>query len=203
MKSPLYQTLAQRTRKALNQGRLDEAQTLVHKLKEQEPVTLETRGLELELALKRENLRDAGILATQLVQLFPSSSRIQFLTGQLEFQRQRYGKAERHFRQSHHIHPSPRTLLWLGKCLALAGKSAEALAILEPLYREAGRGGLELAWVYENLGRYHEARICYERLLAQNPDHEAAQQRLAHLIQEHRSATTTGPNDTENPAESN
>ncbi len=182
MKSPLYQTLAQRARKALNQSQLDEAHTLIHKLKEQEPITLETRGLELELALKSNHLREAGILATQLVQLFPASSRIQFLTGQLEFQRKRYGKAERHFRESHHIHPSPRTLLWLGKSLALAGKSNEALAILEPLNRDTGRGGLELAWVYENLKRDQDARACYERLSAQDPDYDEAQQRLARLI---------------------
>lgn len=183
MKSPLYQTLAQRARKALNQSRLDEAQTLIYKLKEQEPITLETRGLELELALKSENLREAGILATQLVQLFPASSRIQFLTGQLEFKRQRYGKAERHFRESHHIHPSPRTLLWLAKTLARAGKSDEALAILEPLHRDTGRGSLELAWVYENLGRDQDARACYERLSPQDPNYTEAQQRLSRLMQ--------------------
>ncbi|CAM2008455.1 tetratricopeptide repeat protein [Acanthopleuribacter pedis] len=181
MTSPLYRTLAQLTRKALASGQLTEAQELIVKLKDEDSLALETRGLELELAIKSGNLRDAGILATQLVQLFPASSRIQFLTGRLEYQRKRYGKAEQHFTESHHIFPSKHTQHWLGKTLTQAGKLDEALAILEPLAHEENRGWSDLAWLYERRGQWDKALAAYEKVLAKNPEDAYAKNQIVRL----------------------
>lgn len=181
MTTPLFRTLAQLTRKALAAGQLAEAEDLVRKLKDEDSLALETRGLELELAMKRGDLREASILATQLVQLFPASGRIQFLTGQLEYRRKRYGKAAQHFIESNHIFPSKHTQHWLAKTLTQAGKLDEALAVLEPLAHEENRGWTDLAWLYERREQWDKATACYEKVLAGNPDHTFAKNQLIRL----------------------
>ena len=72
---------------------LDRAEEALVRLKEEDPLALETRGLELELLLRRGRLAESTALASQLLQLFPGSARVQLLAGELAGAKKDYAAA--------------------------------------------------------------------------------------------------------------
>jgi predicted Zn-dependent protease len=68
-------------RRALSEGRLPDAEDVLTRLKQEDPLSQETRGFELELHLAANRLAEAKELGRQLRRLFPQSARIFYLSG--------------------------------------------------------------------------------------------------------------------------
>src|SRR5207249_7887387 len=112
--------------RALSDGRLQDAEEILNRLKQEDPLSQETRGFELELCLNSNRLAEANALARQLCRLFPQSARILFLAGKVAYRLKDYKEAESHFRESHRVYPHWRNQYWLGKTLTQSGHLAEA-----------------------------------------------------------------------------
>src|SRR5204863_3636988 len=97
---------------------------------QEDPLSRETRGLELELYLNSNRLQEAGALAGQLRRLFPDSGRILFLAGRVAYRLKHYHEAESCLRESQRVFPHWRALHWLGKTLSQTGRHKEAEALL-------------------------------------------------------------------------
>src|SRR5437867_12740369 len=107
--------LRENMRRALNQARLQDAEEILTRLKDEDPLSQETRGFELELCLNSNRIAEANTLAQQLCRLFPESGRIFFLAGKVAYRLKNYKEAEARFRESHRIYSHWRTQYWLGK----------------------------------------------------------------------------------------
>jgi tetratricopeptide (TPR) repeat protein len=164
---------------AMRRGDLVEARAILARRQAIDPLSLETRGLELELLLEEGNLADAEALAAQLGGLFPASPRVHFLAGRLDYKRKRWAAAAEHFRESDRLHPSPRAARWRGKALTEAGQLDDAEAILAPLAEENPRVLQDLAWLHERRGDVARAARTLDRYLERYPDnHFARESRL-------------------------
>jgi len=171
--------LRENMRRALNEGRLHDAEEILARLKHEDSLSPETRGFELELCLNTNRIAHANTLAHQLCRLFPESGRIFFLAGRVAYRLKNYKDAEARFRESHRIYPHWRTQYWVGKTLTQSGQFEEAESLLLAARERTANAILELAWLYERKGDLHAALKAYDEFLAVQPDHSfAIEQRL-------------------------
>jgi tetratricopeptide (TPR) repeat protein len=179
VRKAIIDTLQHNMRQSLNQGRLDEAAEILARLKKEDPISLATRGFELEFYLNSNRFSEAEALAEQLCRLFPDSARILFLAGKLAYRRKHYEEAEGHFRESHRLYPHWRTQHWLGKTLTQAGKFEEAESLLLLTQERHKSALLDLAWLYERRNDLDAALKTYDDFLAENPGNSyASDQRI-------------------------
>ena len=179
MFKPIVAALRENMWRALSEGRLQDAGEILSRLKQEDPLSQETRGFELELYLNLNRLAEANVLARQLCQLFPQSGRIFFLAGRVAYRLKDYKRAESHFRESHHIYPHWRTQYWLGKTLTQSGRLEEAESLLLETRERTTNALLELAWLYERRNDLQSALKAYDEFLAVHPSHSfALEQRL-------------------------
>jgi tetratricopeptide (TPR) repeat protein len=162
-------------RAALHRRAWQEAGSVLERLKRADPLSLETRGLELELLVRSGRLAEALGLAAQLTQLFPASGRIHYLAGQLHYRRKAYARAEQHFREGERIYPHPWVRRYLGKTLTQLGRFDEAEAVLARLADEGREVWMDLAWLFERRGDYARALRMIDHRLATRPDDAFAQ----------------------------
>lgn len=164
---------------SLRSHRLDEAKDLLDHLKDEEPLSLETRGLELEFLIANKQWKNAQSLADQLSRLFPQSARIHYLAGRVFYQAKNYPEAFRYFSESNALHAHWRTRRWLGKTQTQRGEFIEAEAILIALHPGYMAINLDLAWLYERMNQPERALKHVETFLREYPEQEfATQQRL-------------------------
>ncbi len=166
MVAPLRRNMA----RSLRERNLDEAATVLERLKREDPLAVQTRGFELEFLLGSKRLDEARRLAEQLVVLFPGSARIFYLAGQVDYRRKQYPTAASHFRESLRIHVSWLTRSWLGRTLTQMGRFAEAEPILSELVVDHPHVNRDLGWLYERMGDQQRAVKALEKYLAAYPD---------------------------------
>ena len=171
--------LRQNMRRALSEGRLQEAEQILAQLKIEDPLGRETRGFELELYLNANRLTEARALARQLCRLFPESGRIFFLAGKVAYRLKHYEEAEAHFRESQRIYPTWRTQHWLGKALTQAGRFDEAESLLLVAREHTEAALLDIAWLHERRSDLDAALKAYDDYLEAHPgDQYAGEQRV-------------------------
>ena len=144
--SSLVVALRENMRRALSGGSLKDAEDILIRLKSEDPLSQETRGLELELLLDSNRLIEASALAGQLSRLFPQSGRIAFLAGKVAYRLRNYKESELHFRESNRIYPHWRNQHWLGKTLTQLGRFDQAEALLLEVCGRTDAALLDLAW---------------------------------------------------------
>jgi tetratricopeptide (TPR) repeat protein len=175
----LIANLRTNLRRALAEGSTRDAEEILHHLRSEDPLSLETRGFELELLLLSNRLREAQALARQLCHLFPGSPRVFSLAGKVAYRSKDYAEAEAHFRESHRIYPDWRTEHWIGKTLTQLGRFDEAEALLLSVKNRTTGALIDLAWLYERKNDLEAALQAVEGFLAANPGHPfATQQRM-------------------------
>jgi tetratricopeptide (TPR) repeat protein len=166
--------LRENFRRALKRGDLEDAQDILMRLKQEDPLSQETRGFELELSLESNRLPEARTLARQLCRLFPESGRMAFLAGKVAYRLRDYKEAESYFRESHRIYPHWRNSYWLGKTLTQAGHFEEAESLLMTAREQTAHALLDLAWLYQRKKDYQAALKACEEFLTIYPEHEFA-----------------------------
>ena len=181
MSSAINRVLKHNLKAALRRNQFEEAALLLERLQREDPLSGETRGLELELLIESGRLNEAIPLAEQLEHLFPSSSRIQFLCGKLHYRRKGYAAAVDFFRESYRLFPHWQSRYWLGKTLTQTGELDEAQSLLEAV--APGRPFVEndLAWLFERKKDWERALALYEKALQRAPDSPFLEQRIAKI----------------------
>ena len=174
-------TLRRNLLRVLARGDLQQAALILERLKEEDPLSLETRGLELDYLLRGGRLPEARVLAEQLVRLFPGSPRIQFLAGQVAYRLRQWTEAAECFGESHRLYPSWRTNWWLAKALTQSGVLEQAATMLEALVVEHPYCGRDLAWSYERKEEYQRALAAIETYLEFYPEDELARTQRVRL----------------------
>jgi tetratricopeptide (TPR) repeat protein len=175
MQGNLKAVLKRNCAAALRRGDLAGAEAVLRRLQAEDALSVETRGLELEWLLRGGRLDEAAALATQLVELFPSSARVRYLAGWLAYRQKRYGEAVGEFEESERLHAHWHTQRMRGKALTQAGRLDEAEGVLVPLAAEHRQVDLDLAWLYERRADSERALRHVERYLAIDPENEFAQ----------------------------
>src|SRR5262245_2982985 len=174
MSRPVVMALRENMRRALTEARLQDAEDILTRLKQEDPLSQETRGFELELCLNSNRLSEANVLARQLCRLFPESARIFFLAGKLAYRLKDYKEAESCLRESHRLFPNWRTLWWLGRALTQSGNFDEAESLLISVRDRHDNVLLDLAWLYDRKNDSSSALKYYEEFLAIHPNHSFA-----------------------------
>ncbi len=174
MSRALIDTLRNNLRLALTRGELSEAENILSRLKKEDPLSKETRGLELEFYLNSNRMSEAQSLADQLCVLFPDSSRILFLAGKLAYRQKRYESAVMRLRESNRVYPSRQTEYWLGKTLTQLGDFDEAESLLIPASEQMDHALLDLAWLYDRKNDLQAALSAYQQYLKHHPENHFA-----------------------------
>jgi tetratricopeptide (TPR) repeat protein len=177
----LIANLRENFRRALAEGRVQDAEEILLHLKSEDPLSRETRGFELEFPLLVNRLTEAQALARQLCHLFPSSARIFSLAGRVAYRSKNYTEAEAHFRESHRIYPNRRTEHWIGKTLTQQGRFDEAESLLLAVRSRNTGALLDLAWLYERKDDLAAALRAIEEFLAANPGHAFAREQRVRI----------------------
>lgn len=178
-RSRLAAVLRRNLRQSLRAGAYDDAGQVLARLKAEDPLSLETRGLELELLVSSGRHDEADTLATQLLDQFPGSARLHYLAGRLTYARRDYARAERYLRESLNLHPHWRTRHLLARALTQAGRLEEAEPLLLTLAPDHDECLRDLAWLLERRGDDARALECLAAYLAKRPrDPVALAQRL-------------------------
>jgi tetratricopeptide (TPR) repeat protein len=189
MEAEVLHVLQRNLAASLRRGDLEEAATILERLRLDDPLSLETRGYELEYLVRSGRLDEAWALATQLCELFPASARIRYWCGRAAFRRKAYAEAERHFTESLAVAPRPTTERWLGRTLTNLGRFEDAEARLLPLASTQPGVPLDLAWLYERMGDFDRASTQLDRHLRAHPSDPVAlaqQKRLrARVLESH------------------
>lgn len=181
MVEELRRVLRRNLEHSLRVADLEQAGILLERLKIEDPLSVETRGLELDFLIHARRFDEAQSLSSQLLELFPASPRIQYLAGLLACRTKRYAEGEIHLRESEKLHAHWRTRLWLGKALTQLGRLDEAEAILVGLLPQHPNCRTDLAWLYERKQEGARAmKLLQEHLLA-NPGDSFAQSQLRRL----------------------
>jgi tetratricopeptide (TPR) repeat protein len=179
--SQLLFVLRRNLAEALGGGNLDEAAAILERLRREDPLSVHTRGAELELLLRAGRLDEAAVLADQLTAAFPTSARVFYLAGRVAYRRRTYAEAQALLEESLRIAPHWKARHWLGKTLTQAGRLAEA----EPLLLEAAQrtaiARRDLAWLYERMDDGPRALAALETYLAEVPGDEFAKGQLQRL----------------------
>ena len=181
MPKPVINALQRNLRQALSIGHVSEAETILARLKKEDPLSAATRGYELELLLSSNRIAEADALAPQLCRLFPDSARIIFLAGRVDYRQKRYEPAEAHFRESLRLYPHWRTRHWLGKTLTQAGKFEEAESLLQLVVEQNRHALLDLGWLHERRNDFEAALKAYDEFLAENPGHVYASEQRTRI----------------------
>lgn len=171
--------MRQNLRQALLQRKLAEAEQILSHLKKEDPLSVETRGAELELYIESGRTAEADVLAQHLCRTFPGSARVFFLAGKLAYRQRRYEAAEAHFRESQRIYPNSQTQYWLGKTLTQSGHFDEAESLLIDVREQNPWAWLVLGWLNERKDDLDAALKAYDEFLRLQPgDAFATQQRV-------------------------
>jgi predicted Zn-dependent protease len=177
----LVRVLRANLQRCLRSRQHDEAQALLERLKEEEPLAVETRGLELELLIGRERWEEAALLAEQLLALFPSSARVHYLAGRLAYKKKDYARAIERLAEAERLHPHWATRRWLGKAHTQHGDYDRAEALLVGLAEQHPEVAIDLAWLYERRDQPEEALRHLEAHLVRRPDDAFAAARRLRL----------------------
>ncbi|MGH8499100.1 MAG: tetratricopeptide repeat protein [Methylococcales bacterium] len=177
----VIRVLRRNLKQSLRNRQLCESEDLINQLKTEDPLSLETRGLELEFLIARENWPHAQKLAEQLQRLYPESARIRFLNGRLEYRHKRYDAALYFFEESNRLHPHWITQRWLGKTYTQQGKFEHAEALLLSVLDNQLAVDLDLAWLYERSDQPFRALTYVQSYLEKHPDEPFAKQREIRL----------------------
>jgi tetratricopeptide (TPR) repeat protein len=178
-RNAVIKVLRSNLKRALRSGHLSETEGLLEQLKDEDPLSVETRGLELETLIAARRWSDATKLASQLSELFPASARIRYLTARVHYHNKNYPRALEQFAESERIHPHWSSRRWLGKTHTQLGHYQEAEASLIDLCAEHPQVRLDLAWLYERRDDPQRALRYLEEYLSFRPDDEFAKaQRL-------------------------
>ncbi len=159
---------------ALRTCNLGEAESVLQQLKLEAPLSLETRGLELEYLIAANQWSNAKLLAEQLLRLYPDSARIQFFGGRIYYREKAYSRALQCFTESNLIHKHARTQRWIGKTLTQAGHFSQAEGFLLALVDSFPSVSLDLAWLYERSEQPLRALEYVESYLKKYPDDQFA-----------------------------
>ncbi len=184
MSHALNKVLQRNCLASLRKHDFERASSLLAELRDEDPLSVETRGLELEYMICRKNYDEARPLADQLVHLFPGSARIHYLAGRLAYAQRRYSDAASLFRESQRIYPHWFTQLFLAKSLTQKGDFDEAEAFLNQLVGDHPTARRDLSWLHERQGNYRRACQEMDEVVQAFPDDEFArksQQRLRGL----------------------
>ncbi len=175
----MTRSLREGVKRALRARSWSDAESALARLKQVEPLSAETRGLELELWLRTGRKRDAAAMADQLAEQFPASPRIQYLAGWAASVAKQWAVAADRFRESDRLHPDPRTRRWLGRALTNLEEWDEAQRTLEPIVDSIPACHMDLAWLWERRGDPDRALRHVEAYRVVDPDHPMARaQRL-------------------------
>ncbi len=166
---------------SLRKKDLTRAKEGLEELKRLDLLAKETRGLELEYLIDIEHFQEAGTLATQLVNLFPASSRIQFLAGRLAYRQKDYARALPFFEESYRLHPSWRSEWFIGKTQTQAGNFDAAEPLFLRLISEHPTCLKDLAWLYERKNELARAQSVVNQYLRNFPRDAFAKQQLQRL----------------------
>ncbi|MCA9264303.1 MAG: tetratricopeptide repeat protein, partial [Planctomycetales bacterium] len=175
MVEPLKKVLQRNLATALRHHDFTSARELLNSLRAEDPLSVETRGMELEFLVLTKNYTEANALADQLVRCFPNSARVLHLAGRLAYAQRRYNEAEEHFRESARLYPQWFSQLFLGKTLTQLGRFAEAESLLTGLVRDHPAARRDLSWLYERQGEPERALQEIERFLEGAPGDAFAQ----------------------------
>lgn len=173
-KAKLIKVLRSNLRGALRQGNITHAADIIARLKEEDPLALQTRGLELEYLIAVGHWQQARALALQLLDLHPDSARIHYLAARVHYHDKSYPRALHHFRESERLHPHWLTRRWLGKTQTQLGQYGHAEALLLALLPEHPQANLDLAWLYERREQPQHALKYVQDYLDFRPDDEFA-----------------------------
>ncbi len=175
------QVLERNLQRALREGRLEEAEGLLARLRREAPLDLRTRGLELEYLLAAGRLDEADALAAQLVESFPASARIFYLAGRTAYARREYERALEHLQEAERLAPHWRVRHWIGKTLTQLGRLDEAEPVLREVLAEHPNTAPSLAWLHERRGEASQAIRLLEEYCARQPEDSFAQAQLERL----------------------
>lgn len=161
---------------------MDDAEQIFSRLKHHAPLSVETRGFELELCLARSDRDEAKTLAGELVRQHPESARIRYLAGRVAYAERDYAGAARRFAESGKLFEHWRSKLWQAKALTQAGDFDQA----EPMLLELSAAGKdvasELAWLFERRGDYAQALRSIDDHLGRHPDDQFALAQRLRLV---------------------
>jgi tetratricopeptide (TPR) repeat protein len=166
---------------SLRNKALNRAKEGLEELRRHDLLGRETRGLELEYLIDMGHFQDAATLATQLVNLFPASSRIQFLAGSLDYRQKDYARALPFFEESYRLHPGWYSEWFIGKTQTQAGNFDAAEPLLLRLVGEHPACLKDLAWLYERRSEFARAESVVNQYLRQFPRDALARQQLQRL----------------------
>ncbi len=179
--SALLLALKRNIKLSLRKKDLSRAKEELEELKKLDLLSRETRGLELEYLIDIGHFQDAGTLSTQLVNLFPASSRIQFLAGSLAYRQKDYVRALPFFEESYRLHPSWYSEWFIGKTQTQAGNFAAAEPLFLRLVSEHPACLKDLAWLYERKNEFTQAEDVITQYLKYFPRDAHAKQQLQRL----------------------
>jgi len=181
MKGRARTVIRRNLERALREGRLEEAEQLLARLRREAPLELPTRGLELEYLLAAGRLEEAWTLAERLITAHPTSARIFFLAGRVAYARRDYPRALELFREAGRLSPHWKIRYWTGKTLTQAGRLDEAEPILREVVEERPFTVPALAWLHERRGELEEAIRLLEAHCAAHPDDRYALEQMERL----------------------
>jgi len=179
--SALIRVLQRNLKQALRQRQVAQADDLLQQLKQEDPLSAATRGLEIELLIAAERWQDAARLAEQMRRLFPSSPRIEYLTGRILYRQKQYARALAHFTEAERLHPHWTVRRWIGNTHTQRGEYDAAEAALVGLTAAHPEVRRDLAWLYERRGDLEHARRELDAYLGMRPDDRAAQRQRLRL----------------------
>lgn len=177
----LNAVLKRNIRQLINQKDWVQAYQLLQQLKEQDSFSKETQGLEYEYLIKSSQFQDAQSLSTRLLDWYPDSSRIYFLTGLLYYNQKQYEKALPNFQESQNLYFAISTQRYIGKTLTQIGRFAEAEASLQSCLSHQFWILKDLAWLYERQLQYPRAIDAMNRYLEHDPDNRYVKAQLQRL----------------------
>ncbi len=174
-------SLIRNIRKSIRLGNWQRVHDNLIELKQRDPLSVVTRGLELEHLMGSNQLADADRLAQQLIELFPHSSRILYLCGRLKYSLKKYKLALPFFKESHALHSNWMTEQNIGKTLTQLGEFDQAEPILLKLCDNHPQCLFDLAWLYERKENRVDALRTIKRFLQLIPNHTIAKEQLQRL----------------------
>ncbi len=187
---------------ALSRRAIPEAAEILAQLKTQDPLSQETRTLELEYHFRAGHKAESGALRETLLNHYPASPRVQYLAGRIEYGEKHYKVALEHFEESYRLSPHAAVQRYRGKTLTQLGRFNEAEAILEPMAGANPECLADLSWLHERRGDLDRALAAAESLAAHQGRSEFARslvQRLrakllnpAELLEEVENLTALG-----------
>jgi tetratricopeptide (TPR) repeat protein len=144
--------LRRNLRVALRSGNAEAAEDLLDRLRQEDPLSQETHGFELQALVCFGDPGEAVKLAASLGERFADSATIQFWSGRAYYKARHYDQAEACLRESARLFDQPETTRWLGKTLTQRGRFAEAEPLLLRLAETSTAAHGDLAWLYERMG---------------------------------------------------